>query len=135
VRSSALAHPAQPLAEKLAAQGDEAAVTEPRTRADAGNSHAAQRLAQLLAERGDQDGAVQVWRTLADTGEPGAAQRLAQLLAKQGDGDSLRHELYAGNTHHAADTLISLYAAGNSQRRNELNRLGLTAAGDPAVAG
>ncbi|MBV9011215.1 MAG: hypothetical protein JO272_04060 [Pseudonocardiales bacterium] len=126
---------AESLAGLLAERGDEAAVTELRARADAGDWNAAWWLAELLAERGDRDGAVMELRARADAGDSVAAWWLAELLAERGDVDSLRRELYAGNTHHAADALIGLYAAGNSQRRKELNCLGLTAAGDPGAAG
>ena len=50
--------------------------TELRARADAGDEHAARRLAELLAERGDLDGAA-VLRARADAGDEYAASRLA----------------------------------------------------------
>jgi hypothetical protein len=68
----------------LAARGD---LDELRTRADSGDENAASRLDQLLAERGDLDGAVQVLRARADAGHPSAAQQLVQLLTKQGRGE------------------------------------------------
>ena len=54
-----------------------------RTRADAGDEHAAFQLARLLARRGDLDGL----RTRADAGDGRAAEDLAWLLAKRGDLD------------------------------------------------
>ena len=54
-----------------------------RARADAGDGHAAARLADLLAERGDLDGL----RARADAGDGHAARRLADLLAERGDLD------------------------------------------------
>jgi hypothetical protein len=61
-----------------------------RARADAGDHHAADRLAELLAERGDVDGL----RARAATEEAlqyrTAAGRLARLLYERGDLDGLR---------------------------------------------
>lgn len=56
-----------------------------RARADAGDWHAAGRLADLLAERGDLDQAGQILRARADAGR-GDADRLAELLIRQGRG-------------------------------------------------
>ena len=55
---------------------------ELRARADAGGGFAARRLARLLAERGDLDGATQILRGRADAGDWFAARLLADLLAK-----------------------------------------------------
>jgi hypothetical protein len=52
-----------------------------RHAADAGDEHAAARLAELLAKSGDQDGAIQILWPLADAGNGDAAARLAELLA------------------------------------------------------
>ena len=52
-----------------------------RARADAGNGDAAELLANLLADRGDLDGAVQILRARADAGDRAAADQLACLLA------------------------------------------------------
>ena len=54
-----------------------------RAAADAGDEHAAGRLAELLAGRGDLDGL----RARADAGDGFAARRLAELLAERGDLD------------------------------------------------
>ena len=67
--------------------------TELRARADAGDGHAAERLADLLAERGDLDGL----RARADAGDGDAAGRLAGLLAERGDLDGLRARADAGD--------------------------------------
>ena len=52
-------------------------------RADAGNGAAANRLARLLAKRGDLDHAEQLLRAQADAGN-GDARQLAELLMQQG---------------------------------------------------
>jgi hypothetical protein len=58
-----------------------------RARADAGDEHAARPLAELLARRGDLDGAAQILRARADAGDGDAAGWLARLLADRGDLD------------------------------------------------
>ena len=110
-----------------------------RARADAGDGDAAGRLAELLAERGDLDGAVQIlrarptpatddaaiggwpscwpsaatWtgslRARADAGDGDAAWRLAELLAERGDLDGLRARADAGDAD-AAERLAELLA-------------------------
>ena len=55
------------------------------------------RLAELLAERGDLDGAEQILRARADAGDWHAAERLADLLAERGDLDELRARADAGD--------------------------------------
>jgi hypothetical protein len=72
-------------------------------------------------------------RDRADAGNWDAANRLAKLLANHSDTAGLRRELYAGNTRDAADTLIDLYAAGNTELRRELKRYGLTVTGHPTA--
>ena len=54
-----------------------------RALADAGDKAAASRLAGLLADRGDLDGAAQILRALADAGNEYAAGRWAELLIEQ----------------------------------------------------
>ena len=71
---------------------------ELRARADAGDGDAAKRLADLLAERGDLDGL----RARADAGDGDAAERLADLLAERGDLDELRARADAGDAAAAA---------------------------------
>ena len=61
--------------------------TKLRARADAGDRDAAERLAELLAERGDLDEAIQILRARADAGDENAAEQLAGLLAGRGDLD------------------------------------------------
>ncbi len=58
-----------------------------RHAADAGDRDAASQLAELLAKRGDLDGAVQILRARADAGDGPAASRLADLLGRRGDLD------------------------------------------------
>ena len=64
---------------------------ELRARADAGDRAAARRLAELLAERGDLD----ELRARADAGDGDAAVRLAELLAERGDLDGAEQILRA----------------------------------------
>jgi hypothetical protein len=77
--------------------------------ADAGYEFVAWRLAELLAQRGDLDGAVQILRSQADTGDGNAAWRLAELLAQHGDLDRLRSRADAGDGD-AAGRLADLLA-------------------------
>lgn len=72
---------------------------------DNGDSHVAELLAGLLAERGD----VEQLRRLADKGDPDAANRLDDLLAEQGNVDALRQRADRGD-HRAADRLVGLLA-------------------------
>jgi hypothetical protein len=62
-------------------------IAQLQARADAGDGNAAGRLGELLAGRGDREGALRVW-TRAYGDRPGATRRLAELLAEQGDLDS-----------------------------------------------
>jgi hypothetical protein len=78
-----------------------------RHAADAGDEHAAGRLAELLAEAGDLDGL----RARADAGDEHAARRLAELLAEAGDLDGLRARADAdAGDGHAAVWLADLLA-------------------------
>ena len=96
--------------------------------ADAGG-RAARRLAGLLAERGDLDGAIQILRARADAGDGYAAERLAGLLAERGDLDGLRARADAGDRA-AAERLADLLA-----ERGDLDGLRARAdAGDRAAA-
>ena len=70
--------------------------------------YAARRLAELLAERGDLDGAADL-RARADAGDGHAARRLAELLAERGDLDGLRARADAGDGY-AAGRLAELLA-------------------------
>jgi hypothetical protein len=67
------------------------------------------RLAELLADRGDLDGALRVLCAAADAGDEPAAWRLAELLADQGDLDGLRARADAGEET-AAWWLVELLA-------------------------
>jgi len=80
-----------------------------RSAANAGDGHAAERLADLLAERGDLDEAMQILRARADAGDEYAAYKLARLLAERGDLDGLRARADAGDEH-AAERLAQLLA-------------------------
>ena len=70
-----------------------------RHAADAGDEYAAERLAGLLARRGDLD----ELRAMADAGDTDAAERLAGLLAGSGDLDELRALADAGDRYAASD--------------------------------
>ncbi|MFC7014360.1 tetratricopeptide repeat protein [Streptomyces viridiviolaceus] len=65
--------------------------------------HAAQRLAELLEERGDVDGAIAAFRQADDSAasNPNSAVQLAQLLARHGQGNEaievMRHQAEARN--------------------------------------
>jgi thioredoxin-like negative regulator of GroEL len=76
-----------------------------RYAADTGDRYAARELADLLAERGDLDGAAQVLRALADAGDGYGIIRLADLLKERGDLDEaaqvLRDQADAGNDYAA----------------------------------
>ena len=64
-----------------------------RQRAYAADEYAAERLADVLANRGD----VKELRQLAGNGDEYAAERLADLLLEQGDDGGLAQLAYAGN--------------------------------------
>ena len=75
--------------------------------ADAGNVHAARRLADLLAERGEVDGL----RARTDAGDEHAAVVLVDLLAERGDVDGLRARADAdADDFYAARRLADLLA-------------------------
>ncbi len=86
---------------------------ELRTRADADDGHAAWQLALLLAGRGDLDGL----RTRADAGDGHAARRLAELLAGRGDLDGavqiLRALADVGDEHAAWQLALLLAKRGD----------------------
>jgi hypothetical protein len=77
------------------------------SRADAGDRDAARRLAELLAEQGRTDDAIDLFRAHADAGDQDAGERLADLLAEQGRIDELRAEVDAG-TRTAGGQLLAL---------------------------
>ena len=68
-----------------------------RARAAVGDEAAALRLADLLADRGDLDEAVQILRDRANVGDGLAALRLADLLAERSDVDGLRARAAVGD--------------------------------------
>ena len=80
-----------------------------RHAADAGDGYAARRLAGLLSERGDLDGAVQIMRARADASDRPAAEQLADLLAEHEDLDELRARADSGDGA-AAEQLARLLA-------------------------
>jgi hypothetical protein len=93
---------------------------------------AAERLAELLAERGDLDGAVQVARARADAGGFYAAEQLVKLLAERGDLDGLRARTGAGDLY-AAQQLPDLMAKqGRGEEAAKLRRFGLNPDGSTA---
>ena len=59
-------------------------IAELRARVDAGDRDAAGRLGELLAEHGDQAGALRVWAQAYGDGSP-TTKRLTELLVEQGD--------------------------------------------------
>jgi hypothetical protein len=102
---------------------------------DAGDRHAAWRLASLLEDRGDLDGAARIFRVLADAGDEDAAWRLARLLKDRGDQDELRALADAGDGYAASrladlledrgdqDELRALADAGDGYAASRLARL------------
>jgi thioredoxin-like negative regulator of GroEL len=97
-----------------------------RRAADAGDGHAADRLANLVARRGDLD----QLRARADGGDHDAAMRLVGLLAERGDLHELRARADNGDGY-AADRLASLLA-----ERGDLHELRARADnGDHGAAG
>ena len=100
-----------------------------RRAADAGDSRAAGRLAELLARRGDIDGL----RTRADAAGSAAARRLAGLLAKRGDLEGLRTRADTGD-HQAAGGLAELLTMrGQGEEAERLCRFGLEPDGSIAL--
>jgi hypothetical protein len=59
-------------------------ITQLRARVDAGERDAAGPLGELLARRGDQQGAIQVWADAYGDGSP-RTKRLAESLVQAGD--------------------------------------------------
>ncbi len=73
------------------------------------HGHAAQRLAELLEERGDVAGAIAVYQQRVPDSSSGAAVRLAELLARQGRGDEALEVLRSlADSNGADDWLIDL---------------------------
>lgn len=87
-----------------------------RRAAEAGHRHAADRLADLLAKRGDLDEAKQILQALADTGDEDdagiVAARLAEMLAEHDDLDGLRARTAAGDGSAACELAGMLTARG-----------------------
>jgi hypothetical protein len=65
-------------------------IAESAARADAGDRNAAGRLGELLAKRGDLEGAVRVWAQ-AYGGDSPTTRRLAELRAERGDLEGAVH--------------------------------------------
>jgi hypothetical protein len=122
------------LIDRLAELGD---LAELQGRADAGDSYALERLAVLLEQHGDLDGAEQVLRGHADN-SPDAARHLAALLARRGDLNGAEHVLHAqiaGGDLQAGNQLRGLLAdQGRREEANRLLQLGLNADGTIATA-
>jgi len=98
---------------------------ELRARADAGSQSAANRLAHVLAERGDLDEAAQILRARADAGNRDAADQLADLLAERGDLDGLRARADAGDQSAANRLAEVLMKQGRHEEAEQLRRFGL----------
>jgi thioredoxin-like negative regulator of GroEL len=92
------------------------------------------RLAGLLAQRGDLDGAVQLLRAPADAGDGRAAWRLAELLAQRGDLDGLRARTDAGDEDAARQLSDQLINQGRAEKAERLRRFGLNTDGSIACA-
>ncbi len=80
------------LADLLVRRGD---LDGLRTRADAGDRHAALGVAELLAKRGDLDQAENILRARAAAGDWDAARQLGELLATRGDLDGAAQLFHA----------------------------------------
>ena len=98
-----------------------------RERAEAGVSYAAQWLAELLAQRGDVEEALDTLRTHAETGDGATARQLAGLLAERGDVeeslDVLRTRADTGDemaAHQLADLLADQGDLAGLRKRTEL---------------
>lgn len=107
---------------------------ELRARADAGDEKAAWRVAELLAARGDPDGAKQILRARADDGDSHAARELAELLAQRADLDGLRARVGAGDSHAAPPLVDLLIKQGRNEEAERLRRFGLNPDGSIASA-
>ena len=104
-----------------------------RARADAGDDHGALRLAELLEQRGDLDEAVQVLRAQSDGGSPPATWRLVDLLERRGDLDEAVQVL-CGRAD-AGDHYAAIRLADLLERRGDLDGLRARAdAGDDRAA-
>ena len=104
-----------------------------RHAADAGEVGAAWGLANLLAGRGDLDGAVQIMRARADAGDEAAARLLAMLLASRGALDELRTRADAGDEAAARVLAMRLAERGDLDRAVQIMHARADA-GDEAAA-
>jgi hypothetical protein len=105
-----------------------------RHAAHARNGIAAWRLAELLKERGDLDGAEQVLRAHADAGDGIAALLLAELLKERGDLDGLRARADAGDEDAALLLAEALIRQGRGEDAEQLRQFGLNPDGSIACA-
>src|SRR6266566_6812575 len=105
------------LAGQLVRRGD---VEELRARADAGDETATWWLADLLAERRDLDGAIQLLRAQADADDEKAASRLATLLGQRGDVAELRARADAGDQSAAEQLAVLLARRGDLDEAKQL---------------
>ena len=108
-----------------------------RARTSAGDGVAARRLAELLEERGDLDGAAQVLHVYAaDDSEPGAqlfslffTHRLVERLAERGDLDGAAQVLHArvdtGDEASGERLAELLMKQGRTEEAERLRRFGL----------
>jgi len=111
-----------------------------RARSDSGDNRDAVRLAELLAQRGDLNEAMQVLRSAADANDflgryatNRYATKLAYLLAKRGDMDELRARVDAGDEHAAGPLAGLLIKQGRREEAKRLRRFGLNP--DGSIAG
>ena len=97
-----------------------------RLAADAGDGNAVLWLADLLAGRGDPDGAAQVLRARAEAGDMRAAYHLAELLAERGEPDEgtqiLRGRADAGDRHAARQLALLLELRGDPEEAAQILR-------------
>lgn len=123
-----------------------------RHAAYAGDREAASALAELLAQRGDLDGAEQILRATADADNrdahnrdvgarrrrprrrSAAARALAELLAERGDLDGLRAGVDAGDWSAAEQLAELLIKQGRGEEAERLRRFGFTPDGSVASA-
>ena len=88
----------------------------------AGDRDAARRLAELLVDRGDVEGASSVLQERADAGDGDAAWRLAGLLVDRGDVEGLRERADAGDDYAAGRLAGLLVDRGDVERASSVLR-------------
>ena len=108
-----------------------------RYAADAGDPDAAVGLAWLLAQRGEQDEAMQILRARADAGDTEVARQLAWLLAQRGDLDEamqiLRARADAGDQYAVRHLAVLLAQRGDLDEAMQILRARADAGDGPAA--